>query len=79
MLADLGADGRELELIDGSSEPAMNVGAEHFELVANEGQYKVTNLALLQGTWVNEKRIRSQKLVNKDIIRSGCVEFVFLT
>ena len=56
-----------------------SVGAEHFELVATEGQYKVTNLALLQGTWVNEKRIRSQKLVNKDIIRSGCVEFVFLT
>lgn len=56
-----------------------SLGAEHFELVVTEGQCVVTNLALLQGTWVNEKRIRSQKLVNRDIIRSGCIEFVFLT
>jgi len=56
-----------------------SVGAEHFELALTADQYTVTNLALLQGTWVNDKRIRSQKLTNRDIIRSGCVEFVFLT
>lgn len=56
-----------------------SVSAEHCELALVNGQWVVTNLALLQGSWVNDQRIRSHKLVNRDIIRSGCLEFMFLT
>ena len=56
-----------------------SVSAEHCEFIRDNDEYIVTNLALLQGTWVNEKRIRSHKLVNRDIIRSGRLEFMFLT
>ena len=55
-----------------------SISAEHCEFISDNDEYIVTNLALLQGTWVNEKRIRSHKLVNRDIIRSGRLEFMFL-
>jgi hypothetical protein len=58
-------------------DPALS--AHHFKVVPEEGLFYLVDLESTNGTFVNQRRVRAQRLASGDVIRAGQVELEFRT
>lgn len=55
------------------------LSGQHFKIVPHDGAFVVVDLEATNGTLVNGRRIRAQRLESGDSIRAGEIEFEFKT
>ena len=71
----IGRDGNRSDLVlDDAS-----VSAQHAQVRYEHGQFVIHDLASTNGTFVNNRRIQRQPLMDNDVIRLGSVALVFKT
>lgn len=71
----IGRDGSRCDLIlDDAS-----VSAQHAQVRYEHGQFVIHDLASTNGTFVNNRRIQRQSLMDNDVIRLGSATLVFKT
>ncbi len=56
---------------------APSISGHHCEFVAGANGFKVNDLGSTNGTFVNDKRVTSQELIDNDSLRLGHVNFKF--
>lgn len=69
----IGRDGTRCDLI--VDDPAAS--AEHARVQWEHGQFVLYDLASSNGTWVNNRRVQRQPLLDNDVVRVGDTKMVF--
>ena len=57
--------------------PDSAMSAKHFEVERREGEFFIRDLASSNGTFLNDRRIKSAQLSKGDEIRAGRTTFTF--
>ncbi|MCP4133338.1 MAG: FHA domain-containing protein [bacterium] len=54
-----------------------SISRHHALLIARDGEYSISDLSSVTGTYLNNNQITSKDIIDGDIIRFGDVEFKF--
>lgn len=54
-----------------------SISSRHCEFIAGQNGFRLTDLGSTNGTYVNEKRITSEELIDGDIVKLGRTSFKF--
>lgn len=54
-----------------------SISSRHCEFIAGQNGFRLTDLGSTNGTFVNDKRIQSEELIDNDVVRLGRTSFKF--